>query len=266
MQSMKKFLTGITVTFNSSHVIERLLLSIREIMNVDIEWIIVDSASEDRTVSLLKREKRIKRVFFKKNIGFSRANNFAFKKSLGEYIFFCNPDIYFDKKNFEEILKELKEIRPKILVPLLKEKKGFRYFIRPLPSIRNILEGRWNRGVIKKSEKIQPAFSAIFIRREIFEELRGFDDRFFVYFTDVEFFRRFYEKGYDIEDIYFSKNFFYHGKGSVPDSGKYQFLRKFEFARGFLKYFLIYGNLTEKIFSVLFFILLLIRSFYSYFK
>ncbi len=266
MQSMKKFLTGITVTFNSSHIVDKLLFSIRKIMNDEIEWIVVDSGSKDKTGDILKNEEKLKLFFFDRNIGFSRANNFAFQKSLGEYIFFCNPDIYFDKKNFEEILKELKEIKPRILVPLLKEEKGFRYFIRPLPSIRNILEGRWNKGVIKKGEKIQPAFSAVFVKREIFEKLKGFDERFFVYFTDVEFFRRFYEKGYDIKDIYFSKNFVYHGKGSIPDSGKYQFLRKFELARGFVRYFLIYGNFTEKIFSIPFFILLIIRGFYSFLK
>ena len=263
---MKKFLTGITVTFNSSHVIEKLLLSIGRVINDNIEWIIVDSGSRDKTENILRNEKKLKLFFFSTNTGFSRANNFAFKKSLGEYIFFCNPDIYFDEKNFQEILKELKKIKPKILVPLLKEEKGFRYFIRPLPSIRSILEGRWNKGLIKRSEKIQPAFSAIFIKRKIFEELKGFDERFFVYFTDVEFFRRFYKKGYDISDIYFSKNFFYHGKGSVPDSGKYQFLRKFELARGFIRYFLIHGNFMEKIFSFPLFISLTIRAFFYYLK
>jgi len=263
---MKKFLTGITVTFNSSHVIDRLLLSIRKIIDDEIEWIIVDSGSRDKTRDILKNEERLKLFSFDRNIGFSRANNFAFKNSLGEYVFFCNPDIYFDKKNFEEILKELKEIKPRILVPLLKEEEGVRYFMRPLPSIRNILEGRWNRGVIKKGERIQPAFSAIFIQRKIFEELKGFDERFFVYFTDVEFFRRFYKKGYDTKDIYFSKNFVYHGKGSVPDSTKYSFLKKSELARGFIRYFLTHGSFIEKIFSFPFFILLSIRAFYFYLK
>ncbi len=263
---MKKFLTGITVSFNSSHVIEKLLLSIKSVMDEEIEWIIVDSGSKDNIAFILKREKNLKIYFFKKNLGFSKCNNFAFKNSFGEYIFFSNPDIYFDKENFERILKELKEINPKILVPLLKDEKGFFYFIRPLPSIKNIFEGRWNRGIIKKGEKIQVAFSAIFIKREVFEKLKGFDERFFVYFTDVEFFKRFYEMGYDIKDIYFSKNFFHHGKGSVLNSGKYRFLKKFELARGFIRYFLIYGNFIEKILSFFLFMLLNIRAFFHYFK
>jgi len=263
---MKKFLTGITVTFNSSYVIDKLLLSIKKIIDDEVEWIIVDSCSRDKTPYILRKEKKFKLFFFKRNIGFSRANNFAFKSSLGEYIFFCNPDVYFDKGNFVKILKEIKEIRPKVFVPLLKGEKGFLYFIRALPSIKNIFEGKWNRGVIKKGEKIQPAFSAIFIKREIFEELKGLDERFFVYFTDVEFFRRFYKRGYDVKDIYFSKNFLYHGKGSVLYSRKYEFLKKFDLARGFVKYFFLHGNLIDRIFSLFLFVFLTLRAFYFCFK
>ncbi|MEO0292232.1 MAG: glycosyltransferase [candidate division WOR-3 bacterium] len=263
---MKKFLTGITVCFNSSEVIINLINSIRKILNNEIEWIIVDSGSKDKTPSILKKIKNVKIFLFKKNIGFSKGNNFAFKFSMGEYVFFCNPDISFDKSNFERIINELKKYKPLILVPLLRKDDKYYYFLRALPSIENILRFRWHKGIIKKVEKIQPAFSAIFLKREVFEKLFGFDEKFFVYFTDVEFFKRFYNKGFKVKDIYFSKNYFSHKGSSILLSRKNEFLKKFDFARGFLIYFLKYGNLIEKNFSIFLFIFLLLRAFYYYFK
>lgn len=263
---MKKFLTGVTVCYNSSEVIINLINSIKGVLNDEIEWIIVDSGSKDKTPSILKKIKNIKIFLFKKNIGFSKGNNFAFRFSFGEYVFFCNPDIFFDKSNFERIIYELKTYKPLVLVPLLKKDDKYYYFLRTLPTLTNILRFKWHKGIIKKNEKIQVAFSAIFLKREVFQKLGGFDEDFFVYFTDVEFFKRFYDKGFKISDIYFSKNYFSHIGSSVLLSGKNEFLRKFDFSKGFLIYFLKYGNFMEKFFSPFFFIFLILRSYFYYLK
>ncbi|MEN3044018.1 MAG: glycosyltransferase [Candidatus Hydrothermales bacterium] len=263
---MRKFLTGVTVSFNSSKVIFNLINSTERFLGENIEWIFVDSGSKDETTSILKGVKNSSRYFFKKNIGFAKGNNHAISKAKGEYIFFCNPDVSFDKFIFEDVIKELKEKKPLVLIPLLKKKGETFYFIRPLPSIWNVLTLRWNRGKIEKGDRIQPAFSAIFINKIVLDKLKGFDEDFFVYFTDVEFFKRFYEIGFKVEDITFSDKYFYHVGSSVLFLRKYEFLKKFDFARGFLFYFLKYGNLTEKFFSLLFFLILIVRSFFFYFR
>jgi GT2 family glycosyltransferase len=36
------------------------------------------------------------------------------------------------------------------------------------------------------------------IKRNVFEELKGFDEKFFIYFEDTDFFKRLLEKGYSI--------------------------------------------------------------------
>ncbi|MEO0255334.1 MAG: hypothetical protein ABIN20_07970, partial [candidate division WOR-3 bacterium] len=73
-------------------------------------------------------------------------------------------------------------------------------------------------------------------------------------------------KGFKVKDIYFSKNYFSHKGSSILLSRKNEFLKKFDFARGFLIYFLKYGNLIGKTFSIFLFIFLLLRAFYYYFK
>ncbi|MEN3046037.1 MAG: glycosyltransferase [Candidatus Hydrothermales bacterium] len=263
---MKKFLTGITVSFNSSKVIFNLINSIEEFLGESIEWIFVDSGSTDKTTLILKNVRNSSRYFFKKNIGFAKGNNYAISMAKGEYIFFCNPDVSFDRYNFEKVILELKEKRPLVLVPLLKAKERTFYFIRPLPSIWNVLFLRWSSGKVKEGEKFQPAFSAIFLNKKVLDKLKGLDERFFVYFTDVEFFKRFYDSGFRIDDITFSNSCFYHIGSSVLFLRKFEFLKKFDFARGFFLYFLRYGSLVEKIFSSILFLLLIMRAFYFYFK
>ncbi len=260
---MKKFLTGITVSFNSSKVIEKLIDSVEEVINEEIEWIFVDSGSKDGTKDILKNFKKAKVFLFKKNIGFSKANNFAFGKSSGKYLFFCNPDIRFEKREFFKILEEFKSKNPLVLVPELRDYKNKEYyFIRPLPNFKNILSLRWNRGIIKKNEKTQPAFSAIFIEREVFEKLGGFDENFFVYFTDVEFFKRYYREGFS--EIHLSDSYFFHEEGSVLKTRKNNFLKFFDFSASFLKFFWKYGSFMDKVISLPFFLLGIMRSLFFY--
>jgi glycosyltransferase involved in cell wall biosynthesis len=62
----------------------------------DFELIIIDDASNDNSVSVIKSftDKRIKTVFLDKNVGFCRAANIGIEKALGKYVkIFASDDI-----------------------------------------------------------------------------------------------------------------------------------------------------------------------------
>ena len=62
----------------------------------NIELIVVDNKSEEKTLKILKsykEDKKIKLIFNKKNYGFSKGNNIGIRKASGEYIILLNNDV-----------------------------------------------------------------------------------------------------------------------------------------------------------------------------
>jgi len=59
---------------------------------IPTEIIVIDNASTDNSVSLLKKITHIQLITNKKNLGFARANNQGIKTAAGNYILFLNSD------------------------------------------------------------------------------------------------------------------------------------------------------------------------------
>ena len=57
--------------------------------------------------------------------------------------------------------------------------------------------------------------SAMFVRREAAREVGLMDERFFMYMEDVDWCRRFWEKGWEVAYVPEAKLYHYHGKGSA---------------------------------------------------
>ena len=96
----------IIVSYNVREFLEQALLSLQQsLKNIQHEIFVVDNASSDSTVSLLKR--RFQDVSFIENIenvGFARANNQAIKLSSGEFICLINPDTIVQENTFPVLL------------------------------------------------------------------------------------------------------------------------------------------------------------------
>ncbi len=244
----------ITVTYNSKEVIREFLKEVKKIK--DAEIIIVDNFSKDGTREILKNEKEIKKIFLNKNKGYAKANNIGFKNSKGKILLFLNPDSFplnFEISKLKKIVENYGMENYGIVAPLiLKENKEIEDSIREFPSLLGfLLPFLWKKkfDYTKIQEVPQPMFSSIFIKREIFEKLNGFDERFFIYFTDVEFMER--AKRKNIKAIFSPEIIFYHKRGKSSLKTKFILGRKYlDWGRGASKYFYIYKNLFEKLISI----------------
>lgn len=263
MNTSKKYdISIITVTYNSREVIKKFLKEVKKIKNAEI--IVVDNGSKDGTEEILKREKKIRKIFLKRNYGYARANNIGFKKSKGDIILLLNPDAYplkIDLKNIKDLIKEYQIVAPL----LLRDEKEPEDSIREFPSLKGfIFPFLWKKKFDYSKEQIvpQPMFSAIFIKRDLFEKLNGFDERFFLYFTDVEFMQRVKNKG--IYAFFTPEIIFFHQRGKGVFKNKKILSKKYlDWGRGASKYFWLYKNLFEKILSFpLIWIYTLIRYFF----
>lgn len=95
---------------------ERVIEStIRSLLNLnfpkdDLEIIIVDNASKDKSRKIInqivsKNNKIVKKLFLKKNFGFSKGNNQGIKIAKGKYVVLLNNDCIVDKNWLIELYK-----------------------------------------------------------------------------------------------------------------------------------------------------------------
>lgn len=91
MATFKPRLSVITIVYNNVQHIERTMLSVINQTYADIEYIVVDGASTDGTVDIIKKyEHRIARWISEKDTGIYNAMNKGLAMATGDYVLFMN--------------------------------------------------------------------------------------------------------------------------------------------------------------------------------
>jgi len=152
----------IVTTYNSAKFIENSIDSLVNQTLSNIEIIVVDDASTDNTVEILKKYPTIKIIELSKNNGTYHARNIGIAQSSGEFITFQDSD---DWSHPERLSKQLQQLldNPQTVA-------NFSNFFRVdentgLPSCRQ------NYPLLRLN------LSSMMIRKEVLEETGGFDDR-----------------------------------------------------------------------------------------
>jgi glycosyltransferase involved in cell wall biosynthesis len=111
MNSDKKILVSVIVlTFNSASYIGRCLKYLSKQKEKSFEVIVVDAGSSDNTINIIKSyaAKLNIKIVFALNTNMGQARNVGIKKSLGEYVCFCDSDDYFFPNKIFDQLKSLR--------------------------------------------------------------------------------------------------------------------------------------------------------------
>eukprot|EP00833_Pecoramyces_ruminatium_P010152 jgi/Orpsp1_1/1184184/evm.model.c7180000088353.1 len=99
-------------THNNEEYIERSVMSALNQTLHEIEVIVINDASTDKTVSiveeLMKKDSRIKLIHNKKKSGVGRSRNAGINKAKGEFIGFIDSDDFVDPKWFEVLYNNSK--------------------------------------------------------------------------------------------------------------------------------------------------------------
>jgi hypothetical protein len=217
----QKKLSVIIVTWNSQSYIENCLYSVyQEVAKVDHEIFVVDNASADRTVEIVKaRFPEINFIHNDKNLGFAAANNQALAKSTGALVLLFNPDAVLLPGTLAKMMAWLEQnpgvgmVGPKILnedgsvqltcarrLPtLLSEAWKLSGLDARFPDSRIFgrhLMSYWDHQDSRFVELISGA--CMLIRCEVLQRCGPLDDRFFFMYEDVEFCHRVLQNGYKI--------------------------------------------------------------------
>ncbi len=213
------------------------LRSVREhCAHLSYELIVADGATEDVTAMLMRED--FPDVIFlphAKNVGFGALANACLARARGTYIFLINPDTVLEPDTVSHLLTFM-DTHPHIGLcgPRQKNFNGrtentrFRFY-RPQTILyrRTLLKHcsfakrhlAWFEMRDVRSTEPYPAEwvigSAMFVRKSAVDAVGPMDHRFFMYMEDVDWCRRFWEKGFMV--CYNPQVTMYHfyGKGSA---------------------------------------------------
>lgn len=88
---MKPVLSVVTIVYNNARDIERTMLSVLNQTYAGIEYIVVDGASNDGTLDIIKRyENRLAKLISEKDKGIYDAMNKGLALATGDYVIFMN--------------------------------------------------------------------------------------------------------------------------------------------------------------------------------
>jgi len=233
-------LSIIILNYKSAGLTRQCLKSIREASpDIDLEVFVVDNNSGDNVIKMVEDQfPKVKTLAAPYNMGFAAGNNLGMKKASGRYIMILNPDITVSPGSLEKMIKYMDEhervglIAPQLLNPDKTVQRSCYQFPTPMiPIYRRTPFGKTDSGkaIIKKylmddwdhqdAKEVDWCLGAsLMIRKKAIEEVGMFDERYFMYFEDADWCRRFWSAGWKV--VYFPevKMIHYHVRqsASVP--------------------------------------------------
>lgn len=185
--------TVIIVSYNSGPHLTRALnaLARQTIGNFDV--IVWDNASTDGAVERLSPPPRTRIVQHTENLGFAAGNNRAAALSNAPYIALLNPDA-FPEPDWLERLLDAAERTGAASIASLQLQDGDPTRLDGAGDVLSICGVGWRGGfgrpreryALREAETFGACGAGALYRRDAFERVGGFDERFFCYFEDVD--------------------------------------------------------------------------------
>jgi GT2 family glycosyltransferase len=186
-------------SWNSAALLPRCLGSLRE-QGMELEVLVVDNGSSDGTLAYLEREE-VAHVSLPRNEGFAAAVNLGASRVRAPAVLVLNADTVLEPGSVQGLLKALEAdpslggVQPRILQ--LEEGAGMDASRARLYSAGQGLtrDGRAleeGAGEAQSPRYLQPVEvfgvcgAACLLRRQLFEALGGYDERYFAFYEDVD--------------------------------------------------------------------------------
>lgn len=230
--------TVVVVTYNHAEFIDDCLESI--LAENPAEVIVVDSGSTDETRSKVTEEfPEVTLRTPNENLGYGAGNNIGVQEIETEYTVILNPDTKVEAGCFDSLLRPLSEEDSLITTPKILTYDGSR--INTCGNKDHFTGLGFTRGLHRspsahsEQEFVSGVSGACFaLHTDLYKELGGFDESFFLYMEDVELSWRAALNNVDI--LYVPDAVIYHdfeevavptGKLYHVEKGRYYILRKY---------------------------------------
>ena len=232
----------IIVNWNSGELLSECIHSIGNAVGNNFKLnkvVVVDNASIDNSLdNLIDADLPLEIIRNSQNLGFARACNLGAGESRADYLLFLNPDtkLFSDSLslpvNFLE--KEENQGIGILGVKLLDENSNANKNCARFPSAFNMsymsfgldrlfpkifkphFMFEWDHLSSREVDQVMGSF--LLIRRELFQSLGGYDERFFVYYEDLDLSFRAKQRG--AQSYYLADAVIYHKGGGTTENVK----------------------------------------------
>ena len=208
----------VIVSFNVYRLLDQCLASLFATRDdLQTEVIVIDNASEDNTVSLVRaKHPRVRLIVNDTNLGFAKATNQGLQVAKGKHIFLLNPDTVVLPGTMAGLARFLDETRdagavgPRLLNPdgslqpscrsfpnllnmAIFSFASYDWLPRQSNPMRHLLEG-WDHSRLMAVDYVIGA--ALMIKRTVLEHVGLLDESFFLYGEEKDWCYRLRQAGY----------------------------------------------------------------------
>jgi len=176
--------------------------------------IVVDNGSTDGSDALIESLPNVKLIRVGVNLGFAKACNLGAQLANSDFLLFLNPDAALYSDTLPKVISFMGDLtNAKVGIcglQLMDEDGNLARHCARFPSATSYLAtvigldrlfpqlgyfmAEWDHAQTRDVDHVIGAF--FLVRRNVFTELQGFDERFFVYLEDLDFSYRAYKAGW----------------------------------------------------------------------
>jgi hypothetical protein len=190
----------VIVAYNGAALLRTTLRSVLDhTHDITYDLMVVDSASPEREIDQLADEFPTGRfIFLRSNRGYAVANNVGIGSSRGRYVALLNPDTMLHNDALSQMVQWLDQhpnvgaVGPQLIQPN-GQPQPYSYGAAPSPwylgrrvwaHVRGGYLHRWHGDVAQDVDWV--AGTCLVARRAALNQIRGLDERFFLYWEDVD--------------------------------------------------------------------------------
>jgi GT2 family glycosyltransferase len=198
---------------------------------------VVDNSEKGNSGDVELENSQVHFIYPEKNLGFGGGCNLGAAQGHSPFILFLNPDIIFPDSSLEKLLTKLEtadfpDQAGIIGVQLLNFDGSIQKNIARFPRFKHLFPRMFGLDRLfpktfkphyrkdldySQNQVVEQAPGAFFlVRRKVFEQLGGFDERFFMYYEDVDFSYRAHLAGW--QTLYLAVIAVYHQGGGTTQS------------------------------------------------